>query len=65
MYTPDKRAYKPLCKQLHPVQHRHYWRRLLFSTYEELAGFCRRAPSIPGLEANVVELELFMLDEWN
>jgi len=65
VYTPDKRAYKPLCKQLHPLQHRHYWRRLLFSTYEELAGFCRRAPSIPGLEASVVELELFMLDEWN
>ncbi|KPV74011.1 uncharacterized protein RHOBADRAFT_54585 [Rhodotorula graminis WP1] len=57
--------FQPLCRQLEPVQRRHHYRRIVVNGYEQLAALCRAAPSIPGLEANVVELKLAMRDEDN
>ncbi|GAA5948414.1 hypothetical protein JCM3775_003936, partial [Rhodotorula graminis] len=57
--------FQPLCRQLEPVQRRHHYRRIVVNGYEQLAALCRAAPSIPGIEANVVELKLAMWDEDN
>ncbi|GAA5896618.1 hypothetical protein JCM8208_004247 [Rhodotorula glutinis] len=62
VYEPYSVRYSPLCKRLLPVQQRQFWRRREFNTYEDLAAFSRRAPFIPGLETNVVELELNMMN---
>ncbi|GAA5896622.1 hypothetical protein JCM8208_004248 [Rhodotorula glutinis] len=60
-----KPPFQPLCRQLEPVQRRYHYRRLVVAEYEKLAFLCRAAPSIPGLEHNVVELKLAMRDESN